>query len=264
MKIFDCFTYFDEDLVLDIRLNILNEFVDKFIIIECGEDHQGNKKKKNFQLSKFKKFQNKIIYLFFDSFGGLNYSWDRENYQRNYISKALNIAEPNDLILISDVDEIPNLKNLNFEDLKKNKYLVFEQNLFYYKLNLLCVKQNPWHGTKACKKKHLKSPQWLRNAKSLKKYPFWRFDKINFKKIKNGGWHFSYLKNPFDIQTKIKSFSHTEFNEEKFFSLENIEKSINECKDLFHRNFSYKKIEIDKNFPDYILKNKEKFKEWIL
>ena len=264
MKIYDCFTYFDEDLILDLRFNILNEFVDKFVIVECGEDHHGNKKKKNFQIGNFKKFQDKIIYFFLEDFGSLSNSWDRENYQRNFLQKGLGISEPDDLILISDADEIPNLRNLNLDDLNKFKFLVFEQKLFYYKLNLLCDNVNPWHGTKACKKKYLKNPQWLRNAKSSKKYPFWRFDKINFKKISNGGWHFSYLKKSIDIQKKIKSFAHTEFNKEEFFNLENIEKSINECKDLFGRNYSYKKIKVDENFPDYILEHKEKFKDWIL
>jgi len=264
MKIFDCFTYFDEDLILDLRFNILNNYVEKFIIIECGEDHHGNKKKKNFNINNFKKFEDKIIYIFIDNFGSLNNSWKREHFQRNYIQKALDVAGPEDMILISDADEIPNLQGLNFDTLNEFKYLVFEQNLFYYKLNLILDNNLPWHGTKGCKKKYLKSPQWLRSAKAHKTYPFWRFDKINFKKIHNGGWHFSYLKKPIDIQQKIRSFAHTEFDEEKFFNLNNIEASIKQKKDLFHRGYSFKKVELDKNFPDYILKNKNKLEEWII
>jgi beta-1,4-mannosyl-glycoprotein beta-1,4-N-acetylglucosaminyltransferase len=264
MKIFDCFMYFDEDLILDIRLNVLNQYVDKFVIIESGEDFRGNKKKQLFNINKFSKFKDKIIYLFFDTYGDLKGDWDRENFQRNYIKNGLTEADNNDLIIISDVDEIPNLKNFNFSDFPKEKYFSFEQNLYYFKLNMLVSGQGPWHGSKACKKKNLKSPQWLRNAKSSKRYPWWRLDKITFYKIRNGGWHFSYIKTPEAIQKKIKSFAHSEYDSEKFTSIENIEKSINEKKDLFHRNdHILEKVEIDNTYPDYIINNKSILKDFI-
>jgi|694.fasta_scaffold90518_4 beta-1,4-mannosyl-glycoprotein beta-1,4-N-acetylglucosaminyltransferase len=263
MKIFDCFTYYDEDLVLDIRLNTLNNYVDKFVIIEAGEDHQGNKKKKNFKIDNFKKFKNKIIYLFFDKFPNLKDSWQRENFQRNFISKALVRAKENDLIIISDVDEIPNLKNYNFVKSKK-LFFVFEQKMLYYKINLLSETYPIWHGSKACRKKDLISPQWLRSQKIYKEYPIWKIDKIKFEHIINGGWHFSYLKNYDGIVKKLQSFAHTEYNKPKYTNLKNIKKLVKNHKDIFGRKIKYKKIEINSLYPEYILKNLDKFKDFIV
>ena len=113
-------------------------------------------------------------------------------------------------------------------------------------------------------KKNLKSPQWLRNLK-FKEYPFWRIDKIkNLQIIKNGGWHFSYLQSPENISNKIKSFAHGEFNNSSITNEENIKLKISKGQDIFERGHSLKKIEIDSSFPDYVLKNKEKLKKWII
>ena len=119
-------------------------------------------------------------------------------------------------------------------------------------------------GTKICQKKYLKSPQWLRNIKTKKK-PFWKFYKPKEPQlIFDGGWHFSFLKNPKDIAKKIKSYSHQEFNKDDFINEEKIAERIKNNLDIFDRNFMYKKIEIDESFPKYIVNNKEKFKEWII
>ena len=109
MKFYDCFIYNNEDLILDIRFNILNQYVEKFVLVESRVDHQGNKKKLNFDKKKFKEFENKIEYLVVDNFPNDFSSWQRENYQRNYISEGLKNAKEDDYIIISDVDE--RLKN---------------------------------------------------------------------------------------------------------------------------------------------------------
>ncbi len=114
-----------------------------------------------------------------------------------------------------------------------------------------------------CKKKYLKSPQWLRNQK-VKKYSFIKFYKIKWNYIKNGGWHFSFLMTPKEIQEKIKSFAHAEFNNINFTNLQKIEYSVQNGIDLFDRNMNYIKVDLDNSFPDYILNNKIKFKNWIL
>jgi len=260
MKIFDCTIYFDEDLMLDLRMNILNQYVEKFIIVEAAHDHQGNIKKRNFDIKNFKKFENKIQYFFIESIPKEYSSWERENYQRNYISRCLGDLNDDDLVIISDVDEIPNLKSIN--QFYKNKYSVFEQKMFYYKFNLLNNSQPFWYGSKLCKKKYLKSPQWLRNLKS-KQYPFWRFDKINMNIIKNGGWHFSFIRKPNEIIKKIESYAHIEFNKSQFKDEKEIIKKINMGEDIFGRGIKYSKIDIDYSFPEYIQKNKNKFSEWI-
>jgi len=260
MKLFDCFMYNNEDLVLEVRLNTLAKHVHKFVIVESCYDHQGNKKKLNFSFKKFKKFEKKINYIILKKFPrGLTH-WERENYNRNYLEKGIKEANENDYIMISDLDEIP--KITNYEIFQKKKFTVFEQMLFYYRFNLLNAKTN-WYGTRVCKKKYLKSPQWLRSQK-VKNYPFWRFDKINWNIIKDGGWHFSYVMSNKNIINKIKSFAHSEYNKKKFLNLKIVKKIISEKKDIFNRSVKFDKIKNFKKLPNYIIKNKKKFKSYMI
>tara|TARA_B100000029_G_C17594822_1_gene963715 strand:- start:46 stop:852 length:807 start_codon:yes stop_codon:yes gene_type:complete len=268
MAIFDCFQYFNEEHIAEIRFNILDEFVDTFVIVESTVNHQGKPKKLHFDINKYKKFKEKINYIIVDDTpenikksheGGESLV---EQHQRNSISKGLLSADDNDLIILSDVDEIPNLNHLN--KFNKSKYGVFSQKMFMYKLNLLNLKENNWHGSKICLKKNFKSPQWLRNLK-FKKYPFWRIDKVrNLQIIENGGWHFAYLQSPENISKKIKSFAHGEFNKEEIVNEENIKNKIERGQDIFDRGYGLKKVEVDSTFPEYILKNKDKLKKWIV
>jgi len=112
-------------------------------------------------------------------------------------------------------------------------------------------------------KKNLKTPQWLKNLKTKKK-PFWKIFKKNIQLINNGGWHFSFLKDPDSIRKKIISYSHQEFNKEEFTNIDLIKKKISSGEDLFQRNISYKKVNLDETFPEYIINNKKLFKDWIL
>ena len=227
MKIYDCFMYFDEEVVLDLRLNTLNKFVDYFVIVESKFTHKGDKRELKFDHKKFEKFKNKIIYLVFDKepegllkikdpkndHGGyIMNALLRENSQRNFISEGLRSANDEDFILISDVDEIPNLESIDFNKYKE-KIIQFRQEMFYYKFNLKLPDLN-WIGTKACIKKNLITPQWLRNIKD-KKYPFFRIDTFfsktkytNVQFIDNGGWHFSNIKNAKEIEYKLRSYLH--------------------------------------------------------
>ena len=266
MAIFDCFQYFNEDHIADLRFNILNEFVDKFVIVESTVNHQGKPKKLHFDISKYKKFKNKISYIIVDDTpdeikkhheGGESLV---EQHQRNSIMKGLKNANDNDLIILSDADEIPDLNKLNEF---KSKYAVFSQKMCMYKLNLLNLKENNWHGSRICLKKNFKSPQWIRNLK-FKKYPFWRIDKIrNLQIINNAGWHFAYLQTPENISNKIKSFAHGEFNKTSIVDEKNIAYKIEKGEDIFDRGFELKKVEIDTSFPKYVLENKDELKKWI-
>ena len=269
MKIYDCVQFFNEDTILDLRLNILDEFVNFFIIVESKTDHQGNTKKLNFNKDKFKKFQKKIIYIVvedtLDSIKKPHIGQNSlvERHQRNSIMRGLKNCHDDDLIVISDVDEIPNLSKLDLFN-KKNRYAVFSQKKFDYKLNLLNETEGEWHGSKICLKKHLRSPQWLRDLK-FKKYPFWRIDKIkNLQIIKDGGWHFSYLQNPKNLLEKIRSSSHGEHNLLEFTWESKITEKIEMQKNIFDLEYTYKKVEIDDTFPKYIVENQEKLKEWII
>ena len=295
MKIYDCFMYFDEDVILDLRLNILNPFIDYFVIVESTFNHKGEKRKLKFDINKYKKFENKIIYLIFDKEpSGIEKVFDtdnegevsrklilnaasRENGQRNFISKGLERANEKDLILISDVDEIPNLEKINWNILK-DQIVLFKQDMFYYKLNLR-LPDLIWSGSKACRKKYLKSPQWLRNVKD-KKYSFFRLDTlfsekkyINIKFINNGGWHFSNIKTAAEIEYKLKSYLH-----HREFDLNPISES--EIEDIIKNKQAIYDLKVDKKInkigsgnkliehplnklPSYILENIDKYKDWI-
>ena len=295
MKIFDCFMYFDEEVVLDLRLNILNPVIDYFIIVESTFNHKGEKRKLKFDIKKYKKFEKKIVYLIFDEEPSgieqvlktdnegeksrkhiLNAAL-RENGQRNYISKGLEFANEKDLILISDVDEIPNLEKIDWNTIN-DQIILFKQDMFYYKLNLK-LPDLIWSGTKACKKKYLKSPQWLRNIKD-KKYSFFRIDTffskkkyINIKFIENGGWHFSNIKTAAEIEHKLKSYLHHREFDLNPMSKEEIEDIINNKQAIYDLKVDKrlnkigngnKLIEQPLNkLPSYIQKNLYKYEGWI-
>jgi len=270
MKILDCFMYFDEDLVLEIRLNTLWDYVDKFVIAEATKDHAGRKKRLNFDIKKFNKFKDKIEYLIIDDIPinvkpikkGWHENHTRDQYQRNSLVRGYKDCHPEDLIMISDIDEIPNPKKIKEFNIK-NKYACFLQKNFQSKINLLNISEGAWPGTKICQKKYLKSPQWLRNLK-IKKKPFWKIFSKKIQIINNGGWHFSFLKDPESIRNKIISYSHQEYNTKEFTNTDLIKKRISFGEDLFKRKINYKKVEIDQTFPEYIVKNKKKFEDWIL
>ena len=292
MNIYDCFMYFDEDLLLDLRLNVLNKYVKKFIITESTFLHSGKSKKLNFDSKNFQKFKDKIEYIVVDKLPDgieevhsndnleiknkkiLDNSLKRENNQRNMLIKGLDQAHDNDLIFSSDLDEIPNLKNFKFKD----KITLFEQDVYYYKFNL--IQPNfKWIGTRACKKKNLKSLQWLRNIKG-RSYPFWRIDTfisekkyMNIDIIKNGGWHFTSIKKPIDIHYKLSNFMHHLEYEYSGLNLDDMEKMVKEKRILYDHKAkqeeekytggqSLEKVKMDK-LPDFINDNFEKYKEWL-
>ena len=267
MKIFDCVTFFEENRQMDLRFNILDNYVDHFYVCEGKYDHQGRKKKINFRINKYPKFKKKITHLIVKNFPKNLNPWQRQAFQREQILKNINLAKDDDLILFSDPDEIPNLYNFKKINFKK-KYIIFLQDLFYYKLN---IKEegfgNNWEGPRGCLKKNLKSIDYMRQKvlKKNLKYGFWRIDKErNLQILKNGGWHFSYLLTPSEIQRKVETFAHNELNKKKFTNLNNIRNCIKNFKDLFHRKAKFKKVKIDSKFPNYIFKNRKKLSRWIV
>ena len=297
MKIFDCFMYFDEETVLELRLNILSKYIDYFVIVESSFTHKGDKRDLKFNHQKFKKFKDKLIYITYDkepaeiiknkvnaeddqatkSFKYIENAILRENGQRNQILKGLELAKDDDMILISDVDEIPNLENLDLSKINE-KIILFNQDMFYYRFNLKLPNLD-WTGTKGCKKKFLKSPQWLRNIKD-RKYPFYRLDTffsdtkyIDIKIISNGGWHFSNLKTASEIEFKLKSYlHHREFDENPL--------SVDEINSLIKNKQAIYDLKVDKRvnkigdgsklekyptekLPKFLQDNLNNYKEWI-
>ena len=292
MKIYDCFMYFDEEVVLDLRLNTLNEFVDYFVIVESIFTHKGDKRELKFNHKKFEKFKNKIIYLVLDKEPkGLQKIIDtkndhggyimnallRENNQRNFISEGLKSANDDDFILISDVDEIPNLEKINFGKFSE-KIIQFRQEMFYYKFNLK-LPNLIWTGSKGCKKKDLISPQWLRNVKD-KKYPLFRFDTIfsktkyiSIKFIDNGGWHFSNIKSAEEIEYKLKSYLHHREFDINPLNTEEIENIIEKKQAIYDLKVDKRDNKIGNGsklenypinkLPIYFQHNKKKYEQWI-
>lgn len=293
MKIFDTTTYFEEKLMMDLRFNTLDPFVDKFVVCEATFSHSGKKKEVNFNKKDFPKFEDKIIHLILDkdpveqsktNIDDLSIlranSIKRIEEQRNYIFKSLQDADPQDYVIYSDNDEIPKLENINFKE-NKEKILIFKQKLFYYKFNLSFPRIN-WYGSKACKIKDLKNISWLRNTKN-KKYNFFRIDTffsdmkyINLKVIEDGGWHFTNLKTPEELLKKyLNDELHSEFDSNKN-KLEDIEYKIKN-KFVNYDHLADRKLENEKKqenrfkltkvsseiLPDYIKKNLEYYKDWI-
>jgi beta-1,4-mannosyl-glycoprotein beta-1,4-N-acetylglucosaminyltransferase len=292
MKIFDCFMYCDEKMLLDIRLNTLDKYVDKFVIVESNFYHNGKAKNLTFDINDYLSFKEKIIYIKvlekpleiktyndndFKSVDIFN-SLLLDNFQRNKILLGLVNAHTEDIVIISDIDEIPNLTNIEFELISK-KFIFFKQDFFYYKFNL----KHPslkWFGSKAAKIKNLASPQFLRNLKN-KIYPWWRLDVLFSKKktfsikiIENGGWHFTNIKNAKDIYKKMNYFAHhTEF-EESGIRIEDIDKFINQGivyydhnldksqKNKWKANILLEKVDLNQ-LPAYIVNNQDKYKYWI-
>jgi beta-1,4-mannosyl-glycoprotein beta-1,4-N-acetylglucosaminyltransferase len=266
MKLIDCITFFDNNFIFEIRYNILKNYVDHFIICEAKYDHRGLEKPKNFI---FKDYfdKKKIKYLYLEKpFPKNNDPWKNQAIQREFILENLNFVDDNDFIFFSDPDEIPNPKTLNNFTLKK-KYGIFLQNCFNYKFNLFNPHESPWEGTRVVKKKNLRSIDFMRQkilCKNLN-YTFFRFDKEkSIEVFENGGWHFTNIMSPEKISLKLKTFAHTEFSKDKFSSVETIKDKINKKLDLFDRGQEYEVLTLDNRFPEFILENKEKFKDYII
>ena len=290
MKIYDCTTFYSEHMMLDARFHILDKHVEKFIVTEATYSHSGKKKELNFNIDNFPKFKDKIIYLVIDkepnnliedanvtdSIKRLN-SIKRIELSYDYMQNAIeNIAE-DDLVILSDNDEIPNLNSKQFQSCTRN-VILFKQLFFYYKFNLH-YDLMPWFGSKACKKKSLKSFSWLNNLKA-KKYPFWRIDTYfsknklnNLEIIEDGGWHFTNLKSPEDLFEKFKNFGHHDEFENSGISVEMLKNYIDQGIVFYNHfldqknpnkwknNYSLKKID-DDLLPKYLIENKLKYKEW--
>ena len=268
-KLYDCFSYWDEDLLLDLRLNILDDYVDYFVIVEGNKTWQNNPKKLRFDIKKFNKFKEKIIYVPVEDMPEGDNPYLRENFQRNCISRGLTKSLEEDIVLISDLDEIPNPIMLN-KFKKKMRFAVFKQMHFYYKFNMQSTLNPYWYGSRICLKKYLKSPQWLRGLK-FKKRPFWRIDKFRLNNIiESGGWHFCNLKTPNELLYKYRNLCETNdpyvFREKidsKYLDIEEIRKRVTLGEDIIGRDDRYEVINIDENFPEFIYRNKDKYKDWI-
>ena len=263
MKIFDCFMYFDEEIVLDARLNCLNPHVDYFIIIESCFTHRGDRRELNFDINKYKKFKDKIIYKVYDQIPN---KIDKVFENDDETTKSIKY------IIKTTINSKPQKKTIS------EKIIFFKQDMFYYKFNLK-IPNFKWTGTKACRKKDLINPQWLRNIKD-RKYPFYRLDTffsktkyMDIKFIEKGGWHFSNVKTAEEIEHKLKSYlHHREFDVESL-TTEEIKKIMENKQAIYDLTVDKRQNKIGtgsklvklgfEELPEYIKNNREKYKNWL-
>lgn len=253
--IYDCFMFFNELDLLEIRLNELNTVVDKFLIVEATKTHAGEEKPLYFNENKekFSAFKDKIEHIIIDEYPEYNCAWELENYQRNVIIETLKErCSEDDVIIISDLDEIPRPECIEkYKDTKGIK--VFEQQLYTFYFNYLNITEPVWtRGTRMLKFKDIgdKSLTGIRFAEG--------------KHIKNAGWHFTYVGGLEMVKYKIKSFSHQEYNNDYYMNDERLKGLIDKGIDIFERGYKYKIVPFDCSFPKYIQNNKDKFEHLII
>lgn len=273
MAVYDCFLFFNELDLLEIRLNELNDVVDKFVLVESSLTHSSKNKPYYFEESKdrFKDFLHKIVHVKVDDtpnipprpgrMGTFHNRHDIEWFQRDCASRGLVACSDDDLILLSDVDEIPRPESVMQANeillRDENSIVSFKQKLYYYYINGLCMKGSitePWWGTTACLYKRYPGAQNMRNTKASNKNV-----------ISDGGWHFSYIGGADSIALKIESFSHAEFDNEAVKDRNRIKKVIESGIDLFERHDKPKQVyvKLDESFPKHVLNNREKFSHLI-
>lgn len=286
----DCFTFFNELDLLELRLNELNDTVDRFVLVEATKTHQFKDKPLFFEENKerFAKFLPKIKHIIVDTYpeNPDGNTWIYEHHQRNAIMKGLTDLQKNDTVMISDLDEIPKISTIK-KSVNQKGIRIFRQDAFYYFIN--CINNSEqgseryrWNGTVMMNYETLAKfqPQYFREMGMLmlgvyrpeflhRNYYRWqKFSKFTIKGlkisfIKDGGWHFSYLGGVDAIIKKIESFAHSEYNKPEFKNAEKIKQLITSGEDIFGRGFKYKFLKVDETFPDYLVKNKERFSKFI-
>lgn len=273
--IYDCFAFFNELDLLEIRLNTLDSVVDRFVLVEATRTFQKAEKPLFFEQHKerFKPFLHKIEHIVVDEYPGFfakfrtPTTWDYDDHQKEQIKKGLKNCRPTDVIIISDVDEIPR-PELVKQYADKPGIKVFQQRLYYYYLNCFIKKYPepievyngymPWQGTVMLQYKDLKTVQKARLLRGERK---------NSKKvtiIPEGGWHFSYLGGVKKVIEKIEAYAHTEHNVEDFKDAKRIEEVLRKGGSLYGQELDSEFVQIGKDFPQYLQDHKEKYHELIL
>jgi beta-1,4-mannosyl-glycoprotein beta-1,4-N-acetylglucosaminyltransferase len=220
--IYDCFTFFNEFELLNARLHELNGHVYKHVLVESTKTFSNQLKPLFFEENKlfYTPFLDRIIHVIVDDMPDDDNAWIRETHQRNAIMRGLGNAHENDLILVSDVDEIPDGNVLDYVVAGSS----FRQQFFYY--DVYTELEYLWHGTTCQRFGSMTTPQHLRDQRY--NLPAQRFPGYH-------GWHMSYFGGPERIRTKIQSMSDTYLNIPEYTSEENLRDAIDKSRDLFGR-----------------------------
>lgn len=250
IAIYDCFPFFNELDVLDIRFAELFDTVDRFVIVEATLTHGGQPKPLYFKenLQRYEKYLHKVTHIVVDSYPSLD-SWSIERHQRDQIMRGLTECKDSDVIIVSDCDEIPRASSLREYKAEKG-VMALEQQLYYYKLNCASVGAM-WDWAKIVTYRELKkkSPCEIRYTQSI----------TPDSRIQNGGWHFSYMGNTDDIIHKIEATAHQEYNKDYIKERQRVESRVEQGKDIFDRPLTYKFVEIGNTYPKFVLDNIESF-----
>lgn len=249
MSIYDAFIFFNELELLEIRLIELAPVVDYFVIVESAQTFAGFPKPLYFvdHRLRFSDFANKIIHVVVDDFPPTTDPWVREAHQRNAITRGIAKAVPDDLIMISDADEIPR-REVVLQTAALGEPTMLHQELYYYWLNCR-MRDQTCHLTRIVPAKMLAAS----NAQAIRHA---RYDRV----VSDAGWHFSYLGGVERIRQKVQSFSHQEYNSEAYLNDMRLNDAINNCVDLFGRNYSYEFVPIDSTFPHAVCTNPDRYK----
>jgi len=267
--IYDCFPFFNELDLLEIRLNELSDVVDKFVLVEADRTHAGRFKPLYFEMNKtrFTKFFDKIIHIvvinmpmtpeeiqaaispqdrhWLDTGYQLGDNWVRERFQRNAMMIALIDCDPNDIIIIEDADEMVRAEIIaNLDATMCDGSNAVMQTMHTYFINWEC-KNMPWAGTKILRRKFVDNPSEHRFHTPASCF------------IHDGGWHFNFLGGYSAIKRKLAAYAHQEFNTNAV--LDNIDKLMYDQKDLLGRSYEYEIVPIDESYPKYLQENIHRF-----
>ena len=258
MKIIDCFTFYNELDMLEFRLEELNEIVDYFVLVECIKTQVNNDKELYFLNNKdrYTKFLDKIIHIIVkDNIPQTSNPWDIENYQRRCIDQGIKQLDlkSEDIIIISDLDEIPDSNTLLsiINDKGINGVYSLEQDLYYYNLN--CKIHSKWYHPKI-----LNYGNYNNDPQSIRDWG----PNVNGH-FEKGGWHLSYFGDVEFIKNKIRNFAHQEFNNDFILNDERITKQIKNCGSLFDNDISNSKY-IDIKDNTYLPHKYKEFEKLLL
>jgi hypothetical protein len=246
--IYDCFIFYNELEVLELRLNELDKYVDKFVLVESRKTFTMKNKPLHYELNKsrFERFNHKIIHKVIDFYSGG--AWGNEFNQRNSIKESLSGCNPEDIILLSDVDEIPNLRDFDFRLLEDGETVGFNMQYYYYFLN--CKMSLQQYIIKGMTYGKLGSRD-MQTMRGLEPTHF----------HSDLGWHFSYMGDVEKIKLKLNSFAHQDMNLPQYNNTEKLSESISHGKDLFDRSYGFEIVQVvNETHPEYLVNNKDKFK----
>ena len=259
--VYDGFIFFNELEILKLRLKELYEHVDKFVLVEANMTFQSRPKPLYFQDNKdqFQEFKDKIIHIIVEDMPNSPDPMVNEVHQRNAISRGFVGCRDYDIVLVSDVDEIPNYHAIDYYK-KKHLFSIkkLDQKLYYYYLNIYT--NSPWRLSYIASYFNIKGKNLNTIRKSMTKKKHKRH------LLYNGGWHFSYLGGVDSIIQKLEAFSHNDYNTDKYKDRERLINCMNEGKDLFDRqDYKYELVNIDESFPRQVVDNIDYYQQigWI-